>query len=285
MLEQTPAAGTSSLVNDTGYGDPLLEAILSSGVVLPTPSRSLIQLQAALADENAGPRQLAEILRKDPPLTGTLMRVANSPVFRPRTAARSVLDAVTMLGRTKTLAVAVNAALRGQSDGTDPRAVGAVWTRSAQVADWSFRAAQLCGRMDLADMAYLTALVHDVGIPVLLRRFPEQTERFLAPIGGIDGAALAMDAATGSDHSAVGALVAHNWKLPAPVAAAIRGHHTPTAIKHHGPQSLGLALLVAFARRILDGSSEEWEGWQPIAESQLHIDAGMTETLTNLRHR
>jgi HD-like signal output (HDOD) protein len=272
-------------MSQTANGDPLLEAILSSGVILPTPNRSLIQIQAALADENAGPRELAEILRKDPPLTGTIMRVANSPVFRPRTPARSVLDAVTMLGRTKTLAVAVSAALRGQSDGVDPHAVGAVWTRSAQVADWAFRAAQLCGRMEMADMAYLTALVHDVGIPVLLRRFPEQTGLFITPGNGIDGAALAMDAATGADHTAVGAIVAHNWKLPAPVSGAIRAHHTPTATQHHGPQSLGLALLVAFARRVLDGPSEEWENWQPIAESQLHIDADMTETLTKLRQR
>ena len=69
--------------------DPLLDAVLASGVKLPAPSATLLRLQALAADDNAGPGELADAIGQEPALTGEFMRVANSPVFRTRAPART----------------------------------------------------------------------------------------------------------------------------------------------------------------------------------------------------
>ena len=114
--------------------DSVLEAILMSGVSLPAPSGSVRQLRAALADDRSGPRELATIAARDPVLVGALTRIANSPAFYHQGSARSLVDVVARLGGTKTLAIAVSAAMKSALSGVDQRIVDAVWERSAHVA-------------------------------------------------------------------------------------------------------------------------------------------------------
>ena len=56
--------------------DVLIEAVLASGVVLPAPGPGFLRLQAAAADENAGPRELAAAISQDPAITGALLALA-----------------------------------------------------------------------------------------------------------------------------------------------------------------------------------------------------------------
>ena len=93
------------------------------------------------------------------PLTGALLRVANSPVFRPRSAPRSALEAINMLGRTRTMATAASTALRSQCSGLDAAAVEALWSASARAAELSYAASRHTPCKALADAAYLAALM------------------------------------------------------------------------------------------------------------------------------
>lgn len=259
--------------------DPLLDAVLASGVKLPAPSATLLRLQVLAADDNAGPGELADAIGQEPALTGEFMRVANSPVFRTRAPARSVKAAITILGRTRTLAVVASHALRAQMAGIAPRAVEHVWSASAAAADHAYRAARVSRVRGFADLAYLAALVHDVGIAIVLRRFPEHAGLFEASAVTLDDAAQRLDAATGADHAAVGALVARNWKLPPDVAEAVAIHHKPAAASEPSPVA-ALAAFIAVARRLRDGASEEWSSWAPLAEAHLDITPAKLEELS-----
>ncbi len=259
--------------------DPLLDAVLASGVKLPAPSATLLRLQALAADDNAGPGELAAAISHEPALTGEFMRVANSPVFRTRAPARSVKAAITILGRTRTLAVVASHALRAQMAGVPPRAIERVWSASAAAADHAYRAARASRVHGIADVAYLAALVHDVGIAVLLRRFPEHAGLLEEAPDDLDIAARRLDAATGADHAAVGAMVARNWKLSPDVAEAVAMHHQPAAAREPSPAT-ALAILIAVARRLRDGDSEEWQSWAPMAEAHLDITPPKLEELS-----
>ena len=98
----------------TGDEDALVHAVLASGVVLPAPAPGFQRFQAAALDDGAGPRQMAAAVSDDPALTGALLRVAGSPVFRPRSAPRSVFDAIALLGRTRSLATVASAVLEAE---------------------------------------------------------------------------------------------------------------------------------------------------------------------------
>jgi HD-like signal output (HDOD) protein len=260
--------------------DSVLEAILMSGVTLPAPSGSIQQLQGALADDRSGPRELATVVARDPVLVGALTRIANSPAFYHQGSARSLVDVVARLGGTKTLAIAVSAAMKSALSGVDQRIADAVWERSAHVAARALHAARRSSQRQLADTAYFAALVHDAGICVLLRRSP-------AAAGGLrdvqaarfDAAALAVDAAAGAAHAAVGAIVARNWKLPPVIAEAVRIHHLPPEALRPGDEAQRVALLIAVGRRAISGVTDEWACWEPLVEEGLGLDAPMIEAM------
>lgn len=252
--------------------DALLEAVLKTGVTLPTPSIAFARLQALSASDLAGPREMAQVVGKDPALTGALMRVANSPVFGMHCPSRSLQDAITLLGRTRTLAVCTSTALRSQSEGIDKRALDRVWQDSQLAADGAWRCARASRLRHLADEAYLAALLHDVGIPVLLRRFPHLAFLFWDSQVSLDQAAEKLDQTCNADHSAVSALVARNWKLATDVAEAIRCHHDAAAAGRLPEKASQLATLVAFGRLTRDGPSDAWLPWASLADQHLGLD-------------
>ncbi|MBI3148434.1 MAG: HDOD domain-containing protein [Betaproteobacteria bacterium] len=266
-------------VADSGR-DSVLEAVLASGVSLPSPSQSLLHLREAAADPRMGPRQLADIVEQDPVLVGALVRVANSPVFYQQRAPRSLAEVIALLGATKLLGIAVSSALRGKIPGVDPAIVDAIWARSADVAACTFQAARRSHRRDLADPGYFTALVHDAGLCVMLRRFPLHAPMLrVAHPAEFDAAALAFDAAAGTEHAAVGALIVRNWKLPAQISDAVNLHHTLPQLSHVSDEVAALTTLVALGRRLADGPSATWETWAPLAERWLGVDAALLASL------
>jgi HD-like signal output (HDOD) protein len=262
--------------------DSVLEAILRSGVTLPAPSRSLMQLQAALADDRSGPRELASVVARDPVLVGALTRIANSPAFYHQGSARSLVDVVARLGGTKTLAIAVSTTMRSAFSGVDQTIVDAVWERSAHVASRALHAARRSSQRQLADLAYFAALVHDAGICVLLRRTPGAAAG-LRGLGAaeFDAGALAFDAATGAAHAAVSAIVARNWKLPPVINEAVRIHHQPPEALQPGDEAELVALLIAVGRRAVSGATDEWARWEPLAAAGLGLDPPMIEAMAD----
>lgn len=259
--------------------DVLIEAVLASGVVLPAPGHGFLRLQAAAADENAGPRELAAAISQDPAITGALLRVANSPVFRPRGAPRSALEAITMLGRTRTLATAASSALRNQCSGLDAAVVETLWSASARAAEFTYAASRLTPFKALADTAYLAALMQDAGIAVVLKRNPEHVSVLRAQGAALEAGARALDVLSGTDHAAAAFLVARNWKLPADVCDAIRAHHDPRAARRLVDTPRRLAMLLAVGRRLRDGVSPDWIDWAEMVEEELALDESALEDL------
>lgn len=241
--------------------DLLVDAVLASGVVLPAPGPGFLRLRAAAADDDAGPREMAQAVSQDPAITGALLRVANSPVFRPRSAPRTAQDAIAMLGRTRTLATAASVALKAQNDGLDPRVVDAIWSGCARAAEYSFAVARATRFKSLADTAYLAALMQDAGIAVVLRRTPQHAALLIGDGPTLEAGARALDALSGTDHAAAGYLVARNWKLPVEVCEAIRAHHDPKLTRRLGDEARRLARLLAAGRRVRDGISPDWVDW------------------------
>lgn len=252
--------------------DQLIEAVLASGVVLPAPGPGFLRLQAAASNEDAGPRELAAAVSQDPAITGALLRVANSPVFRPRSAPRSAQEAITMLGRTRTLATAASTALRSHCAGLDAEVIEAVWSASANAAAFTYAACRQSPARALSDLAYLAALMQDAGIAVLLRRSPELTAALRNQAGALEAGVRALDALSGSDHAAAGALVARNWKLPPDVVDAIRAHHDPRLAARLPDTPRRLAILLATGRRLRDGLTPDWVDWAGLAGTELGFD-------------
>lgn len=260
--------------------DVLVDAVLASGVVLPTPSAGFLRLQAAIANEDAGPKELAAAVSQDPAITGALLRVAGSPVFRPRSLPRTAHEAISLLGRTRTMATAASTALRGQCSGIDARVIEALWAASAAAAEGAYAVCRASPFRTLGDGAYLAGLLQDAGLAVLLKRAPEHASLFEGGPMAVEAGSRALEALTGFDHSAAGYLVARNWKLPADTCDAIRAHGDPRIAARLPNDARRLVLILAAGRRVRDGASPDWAEWAEQCMDELRLSEDELDALS-----
>ena len=131
----------------------------------------------------------------------------------------------------------------------------------------------------LADDAFLAALMHDVGIALILRRHPDFLARFDVNAGNVDDAGLRVDGMIEVNHAAIGAHVARNWKLPAQVCEAIALHHTPPdPADGDGDDARILSAAIAVGRRRCGAiRPEEWACWEPFVRERMGIPEGALE--------
>ena len=259
--------------------EALVDAILASGITLPAPDAQLLELMRIAADEDSGLDEVARAVSRTPATTGAVFRVASSPVFgqiRPR---KTVLEAVVLLGKVKVLAIATSTALRSKLGDVPARVVAAIWDMCFAVAQESWSVMHASRAPKLADDAFLAALMHDVGIALILRRHPEFLARFDVNLANVDEAGLRVDGMIEVNHAAIGAHVARNWKLPTEVCDAIALHHTPPDPADDDPGDAPiLSAAVAVGRhRCHSIRPEEWACWEPFVRDRMGIPPDVLE--------
>lgn len=263
-------------MTDTQHDQFILEAILAGGVKLPPLPKALFELADLDKDAEAGPREYARVIGRDPGLAGAVFRVAGSPVFGLRAKADTLDKAVTLLGVRTTLAVAYGEALRrGFNDPGLQSVLAALWQRAAAVAETMVavqRALRLRGVSQ--DQAMMLGLFHDCGVAVACRRYPSYAEALAkAPQWG--SALTALDGAHQTDHAVIGQMVARNWQLPPAIVQALRWHHT-TNLTALPELEQTLVVLLQFALHLCnlrsDSDDLEWARWRPLVLGRLVED-------------
>jgi HD-like signal output (HDOD) protein len=179
---------------------------------LPRVCAQLAQLTAQQATDAA---QLARLIQSDPALAGELMRVANSPALRPRSAIVSLQQAVSWLGVAEVRNIAMAVMLRGEvftAPGHEPESEE-LWREAWLAGLWAKEIAR--ERRKHVESAFLAALMHRTGAALALKilsRF-ELEKRTV------------MDARTFGDlvvefEPAFGRLLMNSWLLPEDVQDA-----------------------------------------------------------------
>lgn len=256
----------------------LIDAILASGVKIPPMPGVLMEALALERDDDAGPREYAAVLGRDPAMAGALFRVVGSPVMGLRTKVDSLEKAITVLGLRTTLAVARSEGMRGALHDPELAAVmDALWHRMNAVADLVLATVrQLRLRSVREDLAFQAAIFHDCGVAVLCRRDLAYARAFMERNAGWPDL-LELDALHNTDHEVVGLMVARNWQLPADVAQTIRNHHAlhPATL----PEPIrNLSALIQFACHLLAKRAgtldTEWENTWRTPTAELFAQAG-----------
>ena len=89
------------------------ESVRRPQTIAPLP-RVCAELAELTAQQVTDAAQLARLIQSDPALAGEIMRVANSPAMRPRTAVVSLQQAVSWLGVAEVRNIAMAVMLRGE---------------------------------------------------------------------------------------------------------------------------------------------------------------------------
>jgi HD-like signal output (HDOD) protein len=232
-MDETEGKNVTETTTDRRNGPPVVESLLEQTLRdLNIPPRPLIidRIKAEMGSDTPNFSQVGQLISADVSLAAGLIKTANSPYFGFRCRARSVHEALLMLGLDIASRAVASISLRQAfpNNGQLER----FWGTSAQIAALSgWLATIVKNRRLCAGDAYTYGLFRDCGIAVLLGRSPayrQTLERANAETALAFTAVEHQDLPT--DHAMVGCLLAQNWWLPEEVCLAIRHHHDQPAI-------------------------------------------------------
>jgi HD-like signal output (HDOD) protein len=212
------------------FSDELNE-LLQQGKDLPTLPDTILELRTALDDDMVSDRRIADIIGRDPVITGKLLRVANSVMYSRGMEVTSVLNAVQRVGLREVRAIcvvlAVIEAFKGAEGAFNLRQF---WDHSAAVG----RVGQmLCRRVGLnggveADDVYVAGLLHDVGILLMSQFFPDLLADILAALSDSETPLWTIEQRVlGMTHGEIGGRLIERWSLPASISICVSAHHAP----------------------------------------------------------
>ena len=184
-------------------------------------------LQEFMAEANKDDpdfRRLSHLINKDVALSASVIKTINSPFYGLSRKARTVHDALTLLGLRQTSRLIAGLLLRKAFATSRSPAMFDYWDSSAKIALMS---GYLARELEVANLeeAHTFALFRDCGVPVLLTRFPEYEQMLVETRNENEQRRCEMEHAQfGFDHAQVGATLAQSWHMPDETWQAIRVH-------------------------------------------------------------
>ncbi len=194
---------------------------------LPSLPLTVVALGEAVQDERCTVDRILGILSKDPSLSATLLRLANSALYATEGSVMDLRTAVLRLGFDAIANLGTGAAVIKTLRGGAHLDAVKLWQHSVAVGLTAKGVCMLAKRHGQAETAFLTGLLHDIGKIALDTCYPEEYALVLQQVA--EGAFFvdAERALLGMDHAEAGALLAADWSFPAAIVEVIRDHHVP----------------------------------------------------------
>jgi putative nucleotidyltransferase with HDIG domain len=242
--------------------DPSVEDRLAAAIdelsELPVLDATVMRILAAVDDPESDTATLVAVLESDAAFAANLLRYANSAARSHPIRAKTIRQAVMLVGRRALRQLALEAAtfrFLEAAPGTRSSR-GELHLHAVSVASAAAAGADRAGVP--VEVPHLAALLHDIGKLVLPAAFGEEACDDIArehPDG--PDRAIAERERLGVDHAAAGALLAERWNLPEGVPEAIALHHGgPSGLASPDPET-ALVQLANELQRLLDGSAPD----------------------------
>ena len=214
---------TPSELAEKHLADPDVDRLVRDLGIPPQP-RILLDLSEEMHQPEPDIQRITRIVAGDVALTAAVLRVANSPAYGLSRRAETLGQAINLLGL-RQIGVMVTGLVMRKALRTDGPQLTRFWDVSAKRA-WALStlAKQLRG-VDV-DVAQTFGLFCDVGIPLLMQRFPDYGATLQAANAERQRSFTEVEQdAHQSDHALIGALMARSWGVSQTVTLAIRLHH------------------------------------------------------------
>jgi HD-like signal output (HDOD) protein len=232
-------------------------------------------------------RRISKNISADVGLSAAMLKAVNSSAFGLATKARSIAQAVDILGMRNVSSIATGLAIR--------HALGSGDKNSDMTRFWDTaeKSALVCAHLARrlrgipSDEAYTFGLFHDCGIPVLMGHHPRYKETLARANRSTDRSFVAVEEADiGTHHCAVGYFLARSWHLSDALCQGILWHHdremfddpqVPDAVRNF----IGIAHIADHMQHLAIRSTVDVE-WGKFAESVLRHFALTEEDFINL---
>jgi putative nucleotidyltransferase with HDIG domain len=195
-------------------------AIAGDALDVPALGEAVTRLLVECRKPDPDARRVAEIVRRDPALAGSLLNLANGATYAGREPAATLQQAVCRLGTTAMRDLALVIASRTKMfrvTGRDAE-MRALFAHAFATAIYAQEIARI--RRFGVEEAFLAGLFHDVGRPLVLQLAIDAC----GELGiAVDEAAIAR--AADELHAAAGARAVASWQLGPRLVDAVARHH------------------------------------------------------------
>ena len=230
-----------------------LQNIIMTTRDLPAMPQVASKVLELSADPNTSAKQLQQVISDDQAMTGRILKIANSAMYSCSRKVKTLTEAIVMLGFNSIRSLVVTSAARNLYNTRKSRTglkERLLWEHSIGTA---FAARILASERSpgLAEEAFLSGLMHDIGKLVLNLRVPEQFDEIVQVVYNENRPFHVTETELlGYDHTHVGALLVNKWNLSPVMEYVILNHHNPDAMTEENPLLLYLDLANKLCKKM-----------------------------------
>lgn len=196
---------------------------------LPEVTQQIVQ---TVQDPHSTPSQLHKIISHDPALVARILKVVNSAFYGLPGQVASVERALVLLGLNAVKNIAIAASLGQLFRSTricKDYTARDLWTHCITVA---VAARELARQLKLpaADEAFLSGMIHDLGLIVSLQVAPQKLAEVCEQAKSGGDFLQLEQSLIGMDHQQLGAALAERWKFPRTCQLVAGFHHRPATL-------------------------------------------------------
>ena len=195
---------------------------------LPTIPAIATRILSLLDRPDVELEEIADLMLSDQVMTARVLKLINSPVYKPAHEITSLKRALIHLGLKHIREVVLTTSLiKAFSEKTGALGVSTFWEHSFGVGMVSKIIAEKIGYPDL-DKAYISGIVIDLGEVFLSSYLREEFQRVQDSIKGTPVRMVEAEALNlGTTHCEIGLCMARKWNFPEAYCEVIAYHHTP----------------------------------------------------------
>ncbi len=228
--------------------------------------------------------ELADMILTDQVMASRVIKIVNSPLFRPMHEIKSIKRALIYLGfrhiREIALTCSIIDAFNSESGVFD---IKTFWEHSFGVGIVAKIIAQRV-RYPEVEKAYIVGVVHDIGEVFLSCYFKDEFQRIIDMLKGTTGSFIeAEEEILGTTHREVGLCLAKKWNFPPEYCDVILNHHTPLQATHDPTLTAIINLADLFCSvRQLDYGGREWVSFNLAEQPSWDILKAFAPSFINL---
>ena len=202
------------------------------GISVPAQPQIMVDLQMEQYMPDPDLEVIAKLISQDPGLSGSLLKIVNSPYYGLSNKIASIQRAVNLLGSRSIINLINAQSIKGEMNDDTIVTLNRFWDTAQDVAMTCLTLAKRIG-IENGDEAYALGLFHDCGVPLMLQRFPDYMGVLEQAYANASAECRVVDTENqvfNTNHAVVGYYTAKSWRLPEHVSAAIANHHNALAI-------------------------------------------------------
>ena len=198
---------------------------IMQGIKIPPQPQILVDLQMEQVMPDPDLEQIAKLISQDVGLSGTVLKVVNSPVFELKSRITSVQQAVSLIGLRSVVNIINGLSIKSQMSDETIVNMNRFWDTANDIAQVSLNIAKQVGYPN-PDMAYLLGLFHNCGIPLLMDRFSNYLDVMEESYAYPDKRVVDIENQhLNTNHAVIGYYTAKSWNLPRILCDVIAEHH------------------------------------------------------------